>query len=119
MKNKEEVIRLSKEMYELTRPKCGECHLPFSCCDKRYCELAIEYAKENWGIELAPTDNNELPLLGPDGCIAAPHLRPVCTVHVCERSYLSDAEYIEKYFDLRDKLSEAMSVGMEGFEPSL
>ena len=109
MKNKDEIIRLSKEMYEITRPKCGNCKLPFSCCDKRYCELSIEYAKKYWNVDLTPTDNEEFPLLGPDGCIAAPHLRPVCTVHVCEQNYVRDEYYCEKYFELRDRLGEALS----------
>ena len=60
MKNEEEIIRLSQEMYELTRPKCGKCRLPFSCCDRQYCEESIKYAKRYWGVDLKPTDNDTL-----------------------------------------------------------
>lgn len=96
---------LYQQMYELTNPKCGSCRAPNTCCDKMYCEATIAYANQEWNVELSSTGHPKLPLMGPKGCVAAPHLRPLCTVHVCEQ-HLMDVEFSEKYFDLRDQLNE-------------
>ena len=73
-----------------------------------YCELAIEYAKE-LGEELKPGNTDpRLPLMGPYGCMAPPHLRPDCTLHVCcinsLGANLHDLDWTEKYFQVRAKL---------------
>jgi len=95
----------------LTRPECGRCRVPLSCCDEMYCQMAIEYAKNEWGVELKTTDHPKLPLMGPTGCTAAPHLRPICTVHTCQINSVGtsgNAEWDQKYFTLREQIEELL-----------
>jgi hypothetical protein len=68
--------------------------------------MAIDYAVE-LGIKLDRTQHPKLPLMGPDGCIAAPHLRPLCTLHTCAingRGTSGNMEWDKKYFELREKI---------------
>lgn len=84
----------------------GLCMNPGSCCDSMYCEIALETAAE-MGEPLARTEHPTLPLMGPDGCSAPPHVRPMCSLHVCCISSLgfkpNDEEWTERYFQLREK----------------
>lgn len=97
---------LYQEMADLTLQKCSkECRVPLSCCSQEYCEFTLEYAKEKWNIELKETGHPKLPLMGPNGCTAAPHLRPLCAVHVCEQ-HLCNSQFNKKYFKLRDELNQ-------------
>lgn len=80
-----QLITLYKRMSDITAPECAAvCKLPHSCCSPEYCEATIEDAAHKWGTTLVRTDHPTLPLMGPDGCTAAPHLRPLCTFHTCE-----------------------------------
>ena len=123
----QKLIDLYRQMSDLTRPECSSpnnsaeltwpgcsCKIPFSCCSPEYCQDTIGYAKEHWGVTLEPletpgtsTRGEPLPLLGPEGCIADPHLRPICTVHTCEvMSFgfkVDDPEgaWTKRYFELR------------------
>lgn len=71
--------------------------------------MAIEIARE-WGTKLETTDHLTLPLMGKNGCTAAPHFRPLCTLHTCRINALgfepSDPEWTKKYFALREQLAE-------------
>lgn len=79
------LVALYAELAALTEPECsGQCERPRTCCEERYCLIAIEFARQNWDVELQPTWHPVLPLMGDDGCTAAPHLRPVCSAHTCE-----------------------------------
>lgn len=100
-----EIIEAFQEMADLTRPKCGECRVPLSCCSPEYCVFTLNFAAEK-SIELATTDHPTLPLMGKQGCTAPPHLRPLCTLHVCEWHYIKSVEFAEAYFDLRARLSQ-------------
>ena len=94
-------IDLFNQMYQLTQKKCRNCGV---CCSPEYCEMAIEMS----GGTLKPTGHPRLPLMGPKGCIAAPHLRPLCTLHLCSIASVGtsgDAAWDTEYFDLRDLLS--------------
>lgn len=106
---REKLVALYKEMAELTLPKCKKCPLPLSCCSPEYCLMAIQIAKEDWGVELKTTGHSQLPLMGPDGCTVAPHFRPLCTVHTCRVNSWgfepNDPEWNETYFRLREKLN--------------
>ena len=104
--------KLWAKMAAMTAPLCagkgpGACRAPHSCCDAMYCQMALELAAEI-GEELKPTDHPRLPLMGPDGCIAPPHLRPLCTLHVCCINGLGfnpqDPAWTKRYFKLRAKL---------------
>jgi|SRR5579863_5980599 len=105
--NETKVVKAYQKMYELTNPKCGQCRVPNQCCSPEYCELAIEWAKKEWNTELARTDHPRLPLMGPSGCTAAPHFRPLCTVHVCENHYMRDLAFNKTYFSLRSLVERA------------
>lgn len=106
MKNVE-LIPLMQKMAELTLPQCQSCRNPLSCCSPEYCHMAISYAKEEWNVSLERTDHPTLPLMGPTGCIAAPHLRPLCTLHTCKINGIGssgDKAWDVKYFELREKI---------------
>ena len=109
-----EVIHLYGEMAKMTAPvcanTCGAKRSENRCCEAYYCELAIAHAKKKWGVTLTPTGHPKLPLMGPDGCTAAPHLRPICTVHTCEINDLGfkpgDETWTNRYFKVRERIDE-------------
>lgn len=109
------VIQLYKEIAVLTKPECenvcGPKHVRKTrCCEALYCETAIEHARKKWSVELPRTNHPELPLMGPDGCTAEPHLRPICAVHTCEVNNLGckvgDPAWTRKYMKLRNEITE-------------
>jgi hypothetical protein len=100
----QQLIDLYAAMATHTLPECQACLFPYSCCHKMYCESAITYAKLKWGVELTRTDNPTLPLMGPTGCTAAPHLRPACATHTCKMSSIGskpgDLPWTQEYYRL-------------------
>lgn len=104
----ERLIQLYQQMAALTLPECQACPVPLSCCSAEYCEVTIEWARREWGVVLEPTGHPTLPLMGPQGCTAAPHLRPICTMHTCQVSSLGykpgDPTWTQLYFDVRKKI---------------
>ncbi len=99
-----ELRDLFQQMSDLTHSKCGECRAPRSCCSVEYCYEAMHYASTK-GVTLTPTEHPTLPMMGATGCIVEPHLRPLCTLHVCEQHYMKDAAFAEAYFDLRMRIT--------------
>lgn len=108
---------LYRQMADRTKPKCDACPraqnkaamgLMNRCCDAMYCQMAIKVAKEDWGVELETTDHETLPLMGPEGCTAEPHFRPLCTLHTCAIESWGcepqDEQWTRDYFELRDKI---------------
>src|SRR3546814_16141989 len=74
------LIALYADLAAHTEPECtGACARPMTCCQESYCEIAMDFAAEHWGVELPTTWHRALPMLGPDGCTGAPHPRPTCT----------------------------------------
>lgn len=111
-KMKKELILLWKKMYELTRfsDECKECRFNYSCCSPEYCAIAIDYALEI-GEELTTTNHQRLPLMGKDGCVAPPHVRPLCTLHTCKINsigFTNNKDWDKKYFRLRDVINKKM-----------
>jgi hypothetical protein len=107
----EQLIKLYKSMYDLTEPECRlSCRMPQRCCSPEYCEATIEFAAEEWNMKLERTDHLKLPLMGPSGCTAPPHVRPMCTFHTCDVNGLGfkrndpDGEWNKKYFELREEI---------------
>ncbi len=106
---------LYEEMSEHTKGECAKCRIPHSCCSPEYCEIAARWAKEEYGIELTPTGHPKLPFMGfakgrNTGCIVPPHLRPLCTLHVCSINSIGSSgnkEWDDKYFDLSSQIAEA------------
>lgn len=104
---------LYQQMSDLTKPKCGQCNIPHGCCGHEHCEETKAYAKEEYGVSLESTGHPTLPFMGTNGCVVEPYLRPICSVHVCEKWYMTNLEFSDKYFSLRDQLSEAEFERME------
>jgi hypothetical protein len=103
---------LMKEMADLTLPECKECHVPLSCCDALYCEIAEHYARRNYDVELQTTSHPTLPFMGEAGCVVEPHLRPLCTLHVCSILAFgqkpNDNEWNKAYWSLRDRIDDLL-----------
>jgi hypothetical protein len=108
----DKLVVLFQQMADLTNPECGKCLNPYSCCDGMYCHCAEEYARDEWGIELRPlkTGHPTIPFLGENGCVVAPHLRPLCTLHTCDINGIGvkkgDPEWTAAYFKLREQIEE-------------
>ena len=108
MMENEKLIVLYDDMAKHTEPECANCRAPHSCCSHEYCEMAIEYAQERYGVTLEPTGHPTLPMMGPNGCTVAPHMRPLCTLHTCTINSVGfkpyDAPWTRKYFKLRNQI---------------
>lgn len=103
------LIRLYAELSTLTEQECsGNCERPRTCCEEKYCLFAMDFAKANWQIDLAPTWHPALPLMGDDGCTVAPHLRPICTAHTCEICAhgvkRGDEAWTARYYEIVDAI---------------
>jgi hypothetical protein len=98
---------------EHTREKCGACLAPYACCTAEQCAATISFAKETYGVELVTTDHPKLPLMGPAGCTAAPHFRPICAVHVCEQHLIGETPWTDAYWDLRMQAEDAFERVLE------
>jgi hypothetical protein len=108
---------LYQEMYLLTHDHCGCESRPFRCCEMEHCEVTRQFAQQKYGIELKST-GHAIPFMGSDGCVVAPHLRPLCTLHSCyitrqaKAEFPNDPERTKAYFSLRNLiLSEARKQG--------
>ena len=124
------LVELYAEMSAITSPVCAkQCtqdrDKPTRCCERKYCELARQFAKERYGLELEETGHPELPFMGSSGCTIAPHLRPICTLHACPISYApvsnidNDSKRTQEYFNLRHKiLTESKSTHKEIIWPT-
>ncbi len=112
---------LYRKMAEHTGPLCGgptcfknarpEEIPPNRCCSPEYCEMAIQWAEEIHGVKLDRTGHPTLPLMAVEpgkGCTAAPHLRPICTMHACCINSLGfhpdDPKWTDRYFRLRAQI---------------
>ena len=112
-KEQTKLVELYQQMADLTRPLCGLCRRPNSCCSKEHCEQAKLFAKEFWGIDLVEPDKKlrpDVPYLGLEGCIVAPHLRPCCTVHHCQiyslGFFIDQPQLTLDYFKLRAEIDD-------------
>lgn len=112
-----ELVDLYRQMSDHTKGVCGgpTCYkdpkyaAAHRCCSPEYCEMAKDWAKAFYDIELKET-GHRIPFMGPEGCIVAPHLRPICTVHACCINNLgchpADPAWTERYFDIRNAIEE-------------
>lgn len=114
-KDEQKLIYLYRKMYDHTKlkchpPRCKSYYTPMRCCSPEYCESTVQYAKDIWGVDLKITGHKDLPLMGPEGCTAEPHLRSICTVHDCLINSLGcdpgDDEWTARYFQLRQEINE-------------
>ena len=111
---RQQLIVLYRELAELTLPKCHLCRAPMICCDPMYCKFAKERAAE-WNVTLSevelgqrPAQQKDLLFMGPTGCVVPPHLRPLCTAHVCEQHLESnqDSTFQQRFWELRDQIND-------------
>lgn len=105
------LIALYTELAAHTEGECsGVCARPRSCCEERYCLIAIDFAKSHWQVDLRETWHPALPLMGDDGCTAAAHLRPICTAHTCEicahGEKRGDAAWTARYRDIMQAIGD-------------
>lgn len=108
---------LYAEIAALTRPLCGgagcghRSTLLHRCCERLYCDLARQHAREKWGVELRETGHPTLPFMGEGGCTVAPHLRPLCSMHACGINWGggkgADAATLTHYATLRARIDAA------------
>lgn len=111
-------------MADKTHERCEEgCQAEpkWSCCSPEYCKEAIRYAKERWDLDLVETGHPTLPMLGPEGCIAPPHARPLCTVHICSRLVMT-TDFYDECDVLREEINVAEYAAQderEALEPEL
>jgi hypothetical protein len=105
-----QLVAAYQEMYEHTRPECGKCKVPFNCCSAAACDGTMAHALDQWDVTLPATGHPKLPLMGEQGCTAAPHLRPLCTVHQCDISAsgnkANDPAWTERYYELRERIND-------------
>lgn len=106
------VIQLYKELYDHTEPECRQsCRVPQSCCSPEYCEMAEEWARVRWGVDVnfQRTGHKTLPFMSDVGCVLSPHHRPLCTKHTCQVNSIGfkpgDEAWTKRYFELTDELS--------------
>lgn len=104
----EELKVLYQKMYELTHAKCVACcpeQLKWSCCSPEYGDFAMAEAKKRGEVlVLTGLNHPKCALLGENGCVAPPHLRQMCTLHVCEKLLMTDLKFYKQYFKVRDKI---------------
>lgn len=115
-----ELVEAAEAVYQHTRDECGQCKAPHSCCSPEYCEMAEEYSREDLGIDVSAqrTSHRKLPFMGETGCVLAPHLRPLCTMHTCDVNSLGfkpgDQAWSSKYFELRSRYEKvSLDIFME------
>lgn len=106
------VEEIARDVADLTALECATvCKIPHACCSQEYCNAARRFAMQR-GVEYEETGHATLPFMGPDGCVVAPHLRPLCTLHTCEINAFGfkrgDPQWTDRYFDLRDEWNEAL-----------
>lgn len=106
-----QLVALYAQLAAHTEPECsGRCARPRSCCEERYCSIAIEFARSHWQVELQTTWHPVLPLMGDDGCTVAPHLRPICAAHTCEICThgvkRGDAVWTQRYYEITQAIAD-------------
>ena len=79
-----------------------------NCCEKIYCDIAKQWAQKRYDIKLQPTSNQNIPFLGPNGCVVSPFLRPLCALHHCSINsfgvHPEDQKWTKKYYKLRETI---------------
>lgn len=104
-------VEAFRTLAEHTEPKCGACRAAYICCTSEQCRATQDFALETFGIHLTE-GSGPLPFLDESGCTVPPHLRPICSVHVCEQHITGD-EWSEVYEDLREAAGTALEDEIE------
>lgn len=111
MPSKDPLKAFYREMAALTASECaGGCggreHRQFRCCERKYCEVAREFARTQYGVEIQETGHPELPFMGESGCVVEAYLRPICALHVCGIAYGGGLDEVKsrEYYRLRNEI---------------
>lgn len=109
---RQRLISAYQEMHDLTYHICAhECDSPHNCCVEFGCLWALKIAWVRWNVNLEPPGHHPTYLLlGPNGCIAAPHHCPLCTLYYC-RSQKKPSGYDDlkrKIESLEDELTREL-----------
>jgi len=119
---REELVSMCQEIADLTFRNCvarggcrGDGTVFGACCERVYCELAQQTA-DRCGVEVELPGDGSLPIV--EGkCTIPPHLRFLCAVHQCDICSVSMFKHLppeetERYFDLRERISQIMQEEM-------
>ncbi len=106
------LINKYREMSALTEPICkSTCMRPYSCCHKSACDMALQWAREKWDLNVRHLydASAKVPFLGEAGCRLTPHLRPMCTVFTCKVHAVAvfdseDTRANDDYWKLREEI---------------
>lgn len=121
----DELVKAYDEVYRMTNDDCTTlCNAKtgYTCCSKEYCEIAEQWALEEYGIKLERVSDGPLPFIGSNGCVVPPHLRPLCTLHHCgincsgyrvKEGGSKDKKWNKRYFHLRDLINSLEMRRME------
>lgn len=102
-----ELERAYMRLSLLTFDKCGlSCGQPGPRCTPEACASTARYSREVHNVQLTRRKHPTLPFRGEYGCTAAPHLRPTCTVYVCEKHLAEDPTFAAYYQDLRNEIAK-------------
>jgi len=107
----EAYVQAFADLAKHTAPKCGACRVAYICCSAEQCAATRDFALETFGETLVE-GSGPLPFLGSEGCTVPPHLRPICSVHVCEQ-HLNDDAWSLKYESLRDAAGDLLQEAIE------
>lgn|SRR6185503_7234658 len=125
-----DIPELYRRMAELTLSHCLKCptRCATKCCDPDYCAMVPKIANERGEPVPATTGHSTLPYMGPSGCVAPPHLRPLCTLHLCDINSVGfirkpadktgrkgpvDLDATNDYFALREEINDAECANVE------
>jgi hypothetical protein len=112
--NKRKLIQLYRDIAEHTRSACKRtCKFEGRCvdCSDLYGAQAEQFMLTFWK-EIPPqhTGSDRCRFLGADGCILAPHFRPICSIHHCSINSLGflpgDPGWTKRYFRIRERVDQ-------------
>ena len=70
-------------MYQNAHKFCKDCPMSgYRCCVKQACEQVRDHECTPL-IKALFDEKQEVPFMGPTGCLVPPHQRPTCTTFVC------------------------------------
>jgi hypothetical protein len=116
---RQKLIGLYQQMADHTKPECGKCRVPNSCCSTMYCDFAEKLSKETEPDLPIPERNEQRMFLDAGGnCLMRPDLRPMCTLHTCDvnsigfkkartdlpKDVIEADRWTKKYFTLRNRI---------------
>lgn len=77
------------------------------CCDSSLCELIQDNLRSR-GIKLKLNPRTGT-FVKHNHCIVPPHLRPLCTVHACDRlQCFAGHQFMQKFLRLRNELDQLL-----------